>query len=228
MWSFVLKIFVIIFCVFCVELESKSLPNETKPVNSVPSEGKSNSYRCKEMPPEVLAKILGDAYNPRYMSIEFPAEEEVSKGMRRQAGSGPPSFYAEEDLFDHLREVNDTVLSRRRRANMGRPGFEVNNKGLHPWQCEKNVRWIDLGKNYFPQYIRTVECAKQDCWYGMFTCKPRSFTIKVLNRQSSCSQAEFLNKFTDKYAKSSYLDEYGEVWQWREVTVTFCCECATV
>lgn len=78
-----------------------------------------------------------------------------------------------------------------------------------PWQCESKIVWTDLGSNYYPRFLRNVECTRQNCWYGHFKCRPKAFTVNVLKR-----------------ARDSCKDQNGgQDWVYEERAVTFCCEC---
>lgn len=40
-----------------------------------------------------------------------------------------------------------------------------------------------MGPDYFPRYMRSVECLVGKCWFNIYTCKPRGFTVKILKRR---------------------------------------------
>lgn len=97
------------------------------------------------------------------------------------------------------------------------------NKQLYPWKCEATVKWVDLGPDYFPRYLRNIECTKQYCWYKVFMCKPKSFAVKILHRRrGKCAEAGGLKKISSY----DFRGDYGEVWSWEEVAINFCCDCA--
>lgn len=108
---------------------------------------------------------------------------------------------------------------------------------LRPWECEAKIRWIDLGPNYFPRFLRTIECTKHLCWYGHYTCQPRSFTIKLLRRRAgecafalSTLESSELNQQYEN-TRNAKTDMHGlpgdlrELWIWEERAVNFCCDC---
>lgn len=95
--------------------------------------------------------------------------------------------------------------------------------GERPWKCEAKIKWLDLGIDYFPRYLRTVECTKQYCWYGHYECKPRSFTVKILRRRNGeCVSSDRLHKI----GVDGMPGELRELWIWEERAVNFCCDCA--
>lgn len=97
--------------------------------------------------------------------------------------------------------------------------------GDRPWACEGQTRWLDLGPNYFPQYLRTVECTKQTCWYGHFACRPRSFTMKLLRKKTGeCVPTSRKNKI----GVAGLPGDIREKWIWEERAVNFCCDCEMV
>jgi hypothetical protein len=90
-----------------------------------------------------------------------------------------------------------------------------------PWECEAKIKWLDLGFDYYPRYLRTVECTRHSCFYGHFTCKPRSFTVKILRRRKGeCVQTK------NKVGTIGLPGDLKELWVWEERAVNFCCDCA--
>ena len=125
----------------------------------------------------------------------------------------------EVDNDDH-REKRATNFGRRKDNNKGNA---QPNKSPRPWECESIIRWIDLGQDYFPRFLRTVECTKHNCWYGHYTCQPRSFTVKILRRRTGqCVQSDRLRKI----GVDGLPGDLRELWVWEERAVNFCCDCA--
>lgn len=88
-----------------------------------------------------------------------------------------------------------------------------------PWQCEKKLKWVHLGPDYHPAYLRSIECTKSKCYYNVFDCKPRKFQVRVLQRRrGACADASSLRNF-------GFTGKYAEIWEWVVVSVTFCCDC---
>lgn len=130
-------------------------------------------------------------------------------------------------------------------ATGGSGGGGAPDKMKRPWECEARIKWIDLGEEYFPRYLRTVECAKTQCFYGRFTCQPRSFTIKLLRRRPGrCvpirsaqddDEDGFGGPRTTEAMPGQQAFRTGEdglpaglkeLWVWEERAVNFCCDCA--
>ncbi|EDV98875.1 protein trunk [Drosophila grimshawi] len=201
---------------------------------------------CAELSKKSLSMILGQAFNPRYMSIEPPksgSREETSNfGSKRSPLDIP--FYADNNVVslgsfpawetNHFAyfEKKEEISLKRRDINVRNIFIEGGGGGGHgkpevfktrPWECSSIINWIDLGLNYFPRYIRSIECIAKKCWYGHFKCKPKSFTIKVLRRKTgSCIHV------SDKLiliTSEKYIDDYTQLWIWEEIAVNFCCEC---
>ncbi|XP_038104002.1 protein trunk [Culex quinquefasciatus] len=131
----------------------------------------------------------------------------------------PPRLKRRETAFNAL--LNDmSHESRSSRAYRGR-GQAASN--ARPWECEGKIRWIDLGLEYFPRFLRTVECAKTRCWYGHYHCRPRSFTVKILRRRSG----ECVPGGADQpnVGSEGLPGELRELWVWEERAVNFCCDC---
>lgn len=102
------------------------------------------------------------------------------------------------------------TLNRQKRQNHAR---------TEPWRCEKKVKWVYLGPDFHPSHLRTIECTKPKCYYGMFDCKPKQFAVKILQRRRGvCADAASLKVY-------GFSGKYAEVWEWVEVSVNFCCDC---
>lgn len=111
--------------------------------------------------------------------------------------------------------------NRRRNEDGSQPQQQQTNKSKRPWECEAKIKWIDLGYDYYPRYLRTVECTRHACFYGHFTCKPRSFTVKLLRRRrGECVQTRH------NIGVENLHEDLRELWVWEERAVNFCCDCA--
>lgn len=294
---------VISLCVCCVVCASKSIETRSKSshkpwkssvAKDVPTATTDkNGEKCEELPEMVLAELLGEAYNSRYMSVNRPVSYDELRSdypsantLSKRKVENSPSFYVEEthtvelsekaawDIRGHIEDFESSQLSKRRRRKRaaavvndqiklepgnvsemgneesaetapddgeplttrnkrayGRNGFSPfdgqrtndNLKKLYPWKCDASIKWIDLGPDYFPRFLRTVECTRHYCWYKKFMCKPKSFAVKVLHRRKGiCADAANLRKISSFEFRSAL----GELWKWEEVAVNFCCECA--
>ncbi|CRK92990.1 CLUMA_CG006575, isoform A [Clunio marinus] len=202
---------------------------------------------CSELPTQVLNDILGAAFNSRYMSIEIPENEKKSEvtndGGKRDAEDVIPFYvdntYAMEISNKpawevlHLSEVkkvheqemiqkennNSRVLrSNNRRRN---ESSQYKQQIKRPWECEAKIKWLDLGYDYYPRYLRTVECTLHTCFYGHFKCQPRSFTVKILRRRRG--ECVYTN---NKIGIDGLHGDLKELWIWEERAVNFCCDCS--
>ncbi|KAI8043500.1 hypothetical protein M5D96_004832 [Drosophila gunungcola] len=130
---------------------------------------------CAELSIQSLSKILGQAFNPRYMSIDPPGEpEEKSYQLGYKRSSYELPFYADSDVIsvshfpawetNHFAMVEKKESSRSkslrtRSAFMDRVSHpRIDGFKQRPWECSSKINWIDLGLNYFPRYIRSIEC----------------------------------------------------------------------
>lgn len=198
---------------------------------------------CDLLPNNALAKILGSAFNNRYMSVEMPPDIErveytssPESKQKRFAAPTKDSFYVNSSFamaepetepawtIDYIEEnlggrhkrmfgamaqltPEQLVIEMARAAANER--IETHER---PWNCDGRIKWLDLGKDYFPRYLRSIECYKKTCWYGHYVCMTRSFTLKVLRRrQGLCAN----NK----------INESRELWVWEEKNVDFFCDC---
>ncbi|XP_031623449.1 protein trunk-like [Contarinia nasturtii] len=216
------------------------------------------SDHCEEVPSEILQRIQGPAFLPRYMNVRnetLESEYEYlfsshNTSRKREADLDISSFYVTDENMEVLSEepawevkwetvqtqnrrrkkrsllpigVNSKVeteplgtLSRTKRQSRPRVSFNQ----IEPWQCERKVKWNDLGGDYYPSYIKTIECTSPHCYYKQYNCMPRNFAVRLLHRRKGvCAEASTLREY-------GYTGEGDvEFWQWVEVPVTFCCDC---
>lgn len=169
------------------------------------------------------AKRKTSSYRPFYVDDNYVSQIsdrpawEVKHSMaqtrdKRDTSDGENlSVYGNEEKLRTNRNVNS------------RSGAVLPPKGERPWKCESQIKWLDLGIDYFPRYLRTVECTKQFCWYGHYACQPRSFTVKILRRRNGeCVSSENLHNI----GVEGIPGELRELWIWEERAVNFCCDCA--
>lgn len=186
---------------------------------------------CSDFPTMVLADILGPAFNSRYMSIDKPREEDYnpeSNGYKRGV-SQVPSFYVDED-YEHVigdepawTAINHVDLEKPKDARTRRKR-STKPRQTRQWDCESKISWMDLGPDYFPRYLRSVECLSKYCWYGHYKCKPRSFTVKILRRRKDmCTVA----KSGTKVGMTGLPQDLRVLWVWEERAVNFCCDCSS-
>lgn len=89
-----------------------------------------------------------------------------------------------------------------------------------PWRCQMRRKWIELSKDYYPRYIRSVQCTKPKCWYGNFGCVAKKMSVRILQRYlGNCADASSLKQL-------GFGSTNAEVWRWVKVDINFFCECA--
>lgn len=292
-----------VMCTLRVICDSKSIKDTTKLTRVLeiiedisPISTNENQINCEQLPPRLLANLLGEAYNERYMSINWPVtvddagpnkngeSDRNSYSYGKRKAEIIPSFYVDEKLVSDVGdkaawdvshaletrskrrrrhsqameaaqvssqsevkradvgmqlenttelsndgigkvfEGSDSQTTNREKRAYGRGANGDNARKLYPWMCEATIVWADLGPDYFPRYIRNVECTKHYCWYKTFICKPKSFAIKILYRRKGiCADATNLRKNN----AFDFRGQFGELWKWKEVAINFCCDCAT-
>lgn len=199
-------------------------------------------HKCNELSDNVLSQILGAAFNPRYMSISEPDINIAFKFYKRDTEI---SFYVDEKYYNEKNNLpaweynhmskkvyfdsnDETDLSQTKSGRLIRQILtsvitkknEYTVQDSAPWHCNYIIKWIDLGRDYYPRYIRSVECIKKECWYGHYTCKPKTFTINVLKRkQGQCATIQKDSSFFTVGAENI------DLWVWEEKAVNFCCDC---
>lgn len=174
-------------------------------VQSAPMKRKINSYRPFYVDDTYVSQISDrPAWEVKHSMTQTRDKREMSDGEN-------VSVNVNEEKLRFIRNVNS------------RNGVPIPPKGERPWKCESQIKWLDLGSDYFPRYLRTVECTKQFCWYGHFACRPRSFTVKILRRRNGeCVSSDNLHKI----GIDGIPGELRELWIWEERAVNFCCDCA--
>lgn len=227
-----LPIMAVIVCCYITKSDTRSLKQDND---------------CEQLPALILTEILGAAYNSRYMSITEPNytiddvdenSDEQNNNVKRKVSNFPP-FYVDDtyalELSDkpawEMQHVSVMAViegeseeqNREKRSAYTRRG-SAKKSSPRPWECEAKVKWIDLGPEYFPRFLRTVECTKHLCWYGHYTCKPRSFTVKILRRRRG--ECVVSNSLKNRISVDDLPNDLRELWVWEERAVNFCCDCA--
>lgn len=195
-----------------------------------------NDVDCEPLKDVVLMEILGSAFNPRYMKLEEPKMDDVSvvgignggSSNKRESTISEPSFYVDDDFNAELSDkpawsVKFPLLPKQAAENtVTREKREIGRGGrTEPWKCESKIELIDLGQDYFPRYLMSVKCTNSKCWYGRYSCKPKSFTVKILKRRRGMCQSPD----ADLVKLGITTKQLREVWVWEERAVNFCCDC---
>ncbi|XP_046812707.1 protein trunk isoform X1 [Lucilia cuprina] len=196
----------------------------------------STNY-CKQLSTKSLTKIHGQAFNPRYMSIEPPTSNHDASSKR---SSYELPFYADDDVvsvgdFPAWETEHVNFYEKKKESTLKQRSIRITNIfndrtiaksdvfKTRPWECSSKLAWIDLGLHYFPRYIRSVECISKKCWYGNFNCKAKSFTIKILKRKNgSCIR---ISEKLLMVVLEEFDSDYTELWVWEEISINFCCDC---
>lgn len=183
---------------------------------------------CTQLSEEELAKILGPAFNPRYMSVHIPnvipikttneLEEKIQKRKHMDL-----RVYLEEDYvhviseqpaweYQHVTSEDLKITENGRRKK----------REILQWQCKEEWEWIDLGVDYFPRYIQSAKCCQKKCWFGHYTCQPKAFSVKLLRRRrSKCTWASSGSTI----GVAGMPPELRALWVWEERAINFCCAC---
>lgn len=179
---------------------------------------------CAELPEDVLGKILGPAFNARYMSITEPVDEGLKdeESSKRHITPVLP-FSVDQDYFHEFGDQPAWNVDSYRQIMNAHSRRRRNVKQQRQWECESKVVWTDLGVDYFPRYLRNIECTSKRCWYGLYKCIPRSFTVKVLKRRRGKCIESFPGTKVGNFGLHTDL---RELWVWEERAVNFCCVCA--
>ena len=84
-----------------------------------------------------------------------------------------------------------------------------------PWGCTEQLTWRDLGTEYFPRYIRQVECTQTHCFRGHYRCRGQQMQVNVLRRVSAECPAPSRRMPSD----------LGRNWRFVTVPTTMWCLC---
>lgn len=115
----------------------------------------------------------------------------------------------------------DTIAKRKSRQK--RSSFPSHN--FRPaWECKKRKLWRKMQDGYFPTRILDGKCGRKlskpdTCFFGMYTCNPVRYSIKVLKRdpEDACRPLPLIGSNTT----------YEETWNFVRQTVTVACECGS-
>ncbi|KXJ82931.1 hypothetical protein RP20_CCG010584 [Aedes albopictus] len=212
----------------CVQLPAPVLSNILGPAYN-------SRYMSIDKPPVMDEEpTTGDMDGKRGASSGFYPAFFVDDDYLEEVGNSPAwAVDHTKDTANRLqkgplnkREAFDSLLHEIESKSRSTRNARRNQNGggaSRPWQCDAKIRWIDLGDEYYPRFLRTVECAKTRCWYGHYQCTPRSFTVKLLRKRSGqCVPADQLNKI----GVEGLPGELSELWVWEERAVNFCCDCS--
>lgn len=181
---------------------------------------------CAELPMLVLENILGGAFNPRYMSIEHPIQTDSPSGTKRGVSYEEDFYVVDEEQVDDdpAWVVNNHVFVAQKKY-----GLHRNKRGvdyMQQWHCQSKIEWTDLGPDYFPRYLRSVVCLYGNCWFGLYKCKPRSFSVKLLRRKRGFCDDR--SESDHKVGLTGLPKGLKELWVWEERKVNFCCDCTRI
>lgn len=250
-----------LFCLCCLSIcASKSIA----PTSQSLTISSSNSSKCDELPLVVLQRVLGPAFDARYMSVNRPLDtdsedteienDDYGKQSKRNTKERPSFYVTEEspralsnepawnmdwEKFGGIRKrsIDEDDGKKRKRsmpsiklipqatidedleASISKMEKERADSYKSAWKCETRVKWVDLGPDYHPSHVRTIECSTDVCYYNQFKCRPKQFAVHILRRQRGlCANASNLKTY-------GFVGDFAEVWEWVEVAISFCCDC---
>ncbi|KAJ1522152.1 hypothetical protein ONE63_002463 [Megalurothrips usitatus] len=187
---------------------------------------------------EDYQRVLSDepAWQTRYdMSYDMPTvmlsgDGDLSSSSSSYRTSAGRRARADDADADGDREVGAEAVdeegtgARAARAAWNIPGLAMAARKDLQWHCESPLRWVDLGPDYFPRYLRSADCANSACTGAGFVCRPRSFSVKVLRRREGvCAPAGDLPVEESTVGLPSDL---RDLWVWELRAVNFCCVCS--
>ncbi|XP_031559667.1 uncharacterized protein LOC116295850 isoform X2 [Actinia tenebrosa] len=169
-----------------------------KTVFLLPSNQNGINEQCQPAKRELLLQKLGRAYNHHFMAMDFV---DLTTKTADQLESLP------EDALHESRYGSANESIREKRSSATKPAA---------WTCQTTSKWIDMGRNYFPRYYKTVKCSSNDCWFGHFRCRAKFFQFQILKRKSGACR---------KVISSSGVPSFEEFWELHEVDTALYCMC---
>lgn len=91
-------------------------------------------------------------------------------------------------------------------------------EALLPCACESLARLLDLGREYAPRYLPSVDCAG-GCWHGLYHCRHRYYDVKVLKRRDKADEVSGRHDL-------SLPETLRDLWKFVLVKVVVACECS--
>lgn len=145
------------------------------------------------------------------------------KFMRRKRDVTESNRDTRASSFLYQNLAFDTITKRKSREKRSASSSHLSN--FHPaWECKKRKIWRKMQEGYFPTRILDGKCGKRistpdTCFFGMYTCNPVKYSIKVLKRDpvDACRPVPIIGANTT----------YEETWVFVRQTVTVACECGT-
>lgn len=116
-----------------------------------------------------------------------------------------------EFLYQNL--AHDSISKRKSRQKRS-----SKTKQFHPpWECKMKPIWLHMKPGYFPSRILDGKCKSDKCFFGMYTCNPVKYAVRVLKRDpnNACRPLPLIGKTTT----------YVESWEFERIHVTVACEC---
>lgn len=187
--------------------------------------------------------------DPPYADTELPgADFKRGRKIRRTIHDDPTAFEHSDAHFDVVSELpawdivwntlsagemryrreplelkldlddpaTSTPLPKRNGFRGRRPSDRV------PWRCESQHEWIRLSMDFYPRFLRTVQCTRRTCWlHGNYECTARRASVQLLQRHmgGGCADAANLRQY-------GFTGATAEQWRWVQAEVNFYCECA--
>ncbi|CAH0559248.1 unnamed protein product [Brassicogethes aeneus] len=190
-----------------------------------------NCNECGEVSLSLLAETLGPAFNGRYMSISTPMDDDAFLNESMMQGKRKTDYVlnflaqnVEDDEEKPAWEIKNHIeySIKKQKQNTHQQRKKRNTNYMQEWHCKSTLVWTDLGPDYFPRYLRSVNCLSEHCWFKIYKCKPRSFAVKILRRKrNKCVPL----KPGTKIGSEGLPMELKELWVWEERPVNFCCDC---
>jgi len=117
------------------------------------------------------------------------------------------------------RHGRDRRRRRRQRSERLRRRDRDGSEPSTAWSCLLQKRWKRMSPDVFPRYIQTGSCRKQQtCMLGVYACRPRRYSVKVLRRVAADGCRPVPVAGPDVV--------YEEAWSLVDVPVTVACECS--
>jgi len=88
------------------------------------------------------------------------------------------------------------------------------------WLCRMTSHWLRMPDDVFPPYIQTGTCTQSRCMMGLYECRARKYSTRILRRRSDrCNPLPVVGDVTGGGG-------FEEAWMAEEYHVVVGCECS--
>lgn len=110
------------------------------------------------------------------------------------------------------------------RSGGGRTSAAVAAVQQQQQQCQFETLWKKMPDGTFPPYLETGRCRQASCMFGLYECRERRYTVKILRRLPRRCGSLLRHAVPTAAAGVAGVNE--EVWRFVEYSVVVGCDCS--